>query len=985
MTARVDVPVRRPPRRRLLRRLVLVTIPVAIVVTIAMAPRLAAPFVARMAESSLEERTAARASIDSFSLSWGGARLAGLRLYGDDGTEHARLDRMEVDVDLVGALRGRYEADLRIEGMAIHAIQGPDGRWNLDGLFPPEPGPKSGPERAPGPGRGPDGVPGDGEGAGEPPRVRASVVLRDVTLDVRGQRQSGALHLDELTWKIDALDRPAPLHAEGTLSAGDLAPGAVLLDGAITAFPVPRGEVRFSAGVGGAGNEPGLACALDATREDGEARGTLALDGRVSALLALLPGALPLEEGASLDGRIDGDATFGWDDAAGGTLEAALVLRDLAGTAPDGSALDLAALGTPELRVEGSADAAAARVEVTTLAAQLGPVRLAGRASAATGGWGDGDSASLTLDADLDGLRAAVEPFLDVGERELSGTLVAELEARPSGAAVVVDGSLTATGVAFGDVRLDGAPLELSARIEGEGADGTLSTDRLALETAGGGRFEQRDVVLSYALRPRGDALEVEGELALADLAVELPATAERAAVRIAEPRLKLAAGARVDAAAGAVDVARLELESETLSGTARGTLSGLASAEDRGPATPALAASGALRYVPDRLGAVLAPWLPGSLSGSEPEELTFAVDGVLAEMELEEVLASSAGEVRVDLARYTVGGFETAGTMTATMGEGRAELAGELAANGGSLRVLGVLEGDPAAAGGTGARLSVTMDAVGVNAGVASLLSRAHPAFAAAEERADVGGLLSGELELEWDGDVRLEQLAGGWDAIPHERLSGRARLELNDAVLRASPFLAALLEGFDETGARALDVAPIELRIERGRVVYERPWTWTIRDATTRFVGSVGLDRSLDLTWQVPVTAKLVERYAFLEAVEGQELGIPIRGTALRPEIEWEGVLDELARKAVQDEVTERLGVDDLKDILRGGERGGGERGEGESAEELLARADRLWDEGDKPKAAKIYRRIRDDHKLSPTYLLNRDRIKRRGDHEE
>ena len=58
-----------------------------------------------------------------------------------------------------------------------------------------------------------------------------------------------------------------------------------------------------------------------------------------------------------------------------------------------------------------------------------------------------------------------------------------------------------------------------------------------------------------------------------------------------------------------------------------------------------------------------------------------------------------------------------------------------------------------------------------------------------------------------------------------------------------------------------------------------------------------------------------------------------------------------------------------------------GGGGGGAKDDPGSLLSQADDLWNAGKKSEAAAIYKRLRDDFKLSVVYALNKDRIKDRS----
>jgi hypothetical protein len=259
----------------------------------------------------------------------------------------------------------------------------------------------------------------------------------------------------------------------------------------------------------------------------------------------------------------------------------------------------------------------------------------------------------------------------------------------------------------------------------------------------------------------------------------------------------------------------------------------------------------------------------------------------------------------------------------------------------------------------------------VRANAGLAPLLARLHPAFAGAElAQGRLDGLIGLGLDLAYDAPLTPAALAAGWESLPKEPIHGAGRLELSAAALKGSPLLA-LASSLGIDTERTLDLRAIEFTVQKGRVTYARPWTWSFSGIETTFTGSVGLDQSLDLAWNVPISPRLVERWSFLAALEGERLSIPLRGSVRAPRLETDALLADLAAKAAERELAGRLGL-------------GGSAGDDDPAV-LLERADLLWSQGKKAEAAALYARLREDFKLSLTYALNKDRIKDRSKYKD
>ena len=449
---------------------------------------------------------------------------------------------------------------------------------------------------------------------------------------------------------------------------------------------------------------------------------------------------------------------------------------------------------------------------------------------------------------------------------------------------------------------------------------------------------------------------------------------AQAAPLVIEDAKIALGCAAAIELAPGSIDVEKFTLDSGLVRGGAKGKVRGLAlgpaptlpAGEERAPSELVFeGCTGEFAYVPDRLGAVLAPWLPGRWSGAKEERATFSFSGRASELDLPALLAGTDGRIELGLEHLVRPEIELGGTLALEAKDGRTLVKGDLLANGGTLQVDGALALDGKA--GETSQLSLQAKDLRANSGLAPLLAYVHPAFAGANlAQGQLDGLIGASLDLRYEGPLTLAALEKGWDALPKEPIHGQGRLEVRSASLKGSPLLAALKE-FGVDAEKELDLHPIEFTIQRGRVTYAKPWTWMLSGTETTFTGSVGLDQTLDLAWNLPISDALVKRWGFLESLRGQLLTIPLRGTVSHPKLEADDMLKELAAKAAKNELGSRLGL------------GGGAADEDPA--KLLQQADKLWDSGKKAEAAKIYGRLREEFKLSLVYALNKDRIKDRA----
>lgn len=809
--------------------------------------------------------------------------------------------------------------------------------------------------------------------------------------------------------------------AEGTLAL----PGAELtLELAEDASGVGRHRLVLAS----ADDALALNLTADSTRNGANLglAGALALDGDVARLAALAEPLVAAQPG--LAGALRGTGEFRVElaesapRAAGLTL--GLELDDLRADGADGKPLALEALARTKLALEADWDAGTQRAELKRLALSAGGLELTGQAVVAGLAPGSGfapaaleiTGGKLRLALELERLGAELARVVDLGGVGFGGSaleLELDLEAREGraeargklaaerlrltqteGAArefapltadfdLGFDLALASLHVRTARFVAGGAEAELAGTLN-ELADpahtrGTMTLavsaelgrllGELGLEDETSGRKTSGRLTGEFKLDGDQGAFEIDGTSTLADFRLELAPTAEgEEPFVVSEERIALTLGAGVTLPAVDVVLEKLALDSGLARGGARGTIKNLAAFGREEVLFEGL--TGEFVYVPDRLGAVLAPFLPGKLSGAEEQRLTLVFDGRASEFSLERVLASSTARVDLGLGTFVRPEVALDGRVTVEARDGKAFLSGALGANGGTLALDGELDLAPEK---PVSHLKINAKDVKANSGLAPLLALAHPAFAASSlTTGTLEGVLGLTLDVTYEGPLSLDGLAQGWDSLPKEPISGSGSLSLSGAGLRGSPLLAALAE-FGVDVEKDLELRPIDFTIKKGRLAYARPWTWTIGGAETSFTGSVGLDQTLALDWNLPITPELVQKYDFLAALAGEKISVPIRGTALAPRLDTKELLKDLAAKAAKKALTDRLGL------------GGGDSATGDDPDSLLKQADELWTKGKKAEAAKIYTRLKEDYKLSLTYALNKDRIKDRAKFKE
>ncbi len=187
-------------------------------------------------------------------------------------------------------------------------------------------------------------------------------------------------------------------------------------------------------------------------------------------------------------------------------------------------------------------------------------------------------------------------------------------------------------------------------------------------------------------------------------------------------------------------------------------------------------------------------------------------------------------------------------------------------------------------------------------------------------------------------EGTVQLDvkDLALPFGLAAKAESSGSGRLELIDMKLQPSGFLVELLRlgGVKaERDALSVLVKGLDFSVERGRVLY-RDFTLIFpSEFDLKFLGSVGLDDTLDLFVSVPVRPELLEAFKvrgpvveYSRFLAGARVEIPIVGTRQQPRLDVARVdIQPLVERAIQGGLKQsgEKAVDDALRKLLGGDK--------------------------------------------------------------
>lgn len=330
-----------------------------------------------------------------------------------------------------------------------------------------------------------------------------------------------------------------------------------------------------------------------------------------------------------------------------------------------------------------------------------------------------------------------------------------------------------------------------------------------------------------------------------------------------------------VDLAPGSILLRKADIES----GFLRGGLRGLVKTPAGGMEFEQVA--GSFSYLPERLGAVLKPWLAGgALSGGEWKTLTLALDGP----------APPGGRSRldVDLATYTHTGVAVSGRSTFTLENGVLRTSSPFDVNKGRAELTALFdlrgkEQKPQSA------FDFQAKEVDANADMAPFLSAINPIFYTVN--GTLGGKATADVRLLWSGPLDPE--AAGTS------LRGGGTLAVKELLITGSPAMGLLLQALGEGNQLAGELLATDLRIQNGRCEYAN-MTLRLARYELRFTGWVGFDKELKLMVEMPLTPHMKKKYPGLEKYLGATIPVPLNGTAASPRLDFERVIEEALKRA-------------------------------------------------------------------------------------
>ncbi len=444
------------------------------------------------------------------------------------------------------------------------------------------------------------------------------------------------------------------------------------------------------------------------------------------------------------------------------------------------------------------------------------------------------------------------------------------------------------------------------------------------------------------------------------------------------------------------VDLRKVEVTSTFLRGSVTGKLLHL----DTAPEFQKLHA--AFRYIPDKVTAVAKPWLPGKLEGAEEKVLDFTLDGKAASMDVLALLRGTQGAIDVDLATFTMSdnGLSVSGKTHLDLKEGRLTSGTPLVVNKGKTELTASLDFNPAEKKPQSTIVFAAKD-VDANGQMAPILERINPIFHTSGVDAKVDGILQSDFKMAWAGPIDPDEK--DWVAAASKSLSGTGVFGAQNLHIAGSPAVGQIMAALGQGNALQGELVATQIRIGNGRCEYEN---MTLRGSrktpellqrdqaalakekqdleaekaqmtskeiqsrqaelrlkeedlpyryVLRFSGYVRFDKRMELRVLMPMSDSMIKAHPNLQKYMGTSFWVDLKGTTDSPSLDTKKMLAELAQRAAE-------GI--LKDKVEDALKGLFNRGKEKDADKLFNTAQQSEAAKNNPQALQQYQKLLNDY---------------------
>ena len=332
------------------------------------------------------------------------------------------------------------------------------------------------------------------------------------------------------------------------------------------------------------------------------------------------------------------------------------------------------------------------------------------------------------------------------------------------------------------------------------------------------------------------------------------------------------------------------------------------------------MAAEGTIEPDFDRIGPLAAAIIGQPIELSGKQSRPFKIDTALADADWRVIMRDTLANAGVFVARAKFLGIETGPIdIPVNVRDGKVQLKIDTTVNKGKLLLPAMLDvtGDvPVLTVPDKTRMLTDVEITNEMADL--FLAKASPMFKGAVLAGGKVGLNVAILNAPLEADVAKKAAFEG-------------ELVFNGVRMQPGGFLLTILEAAHLGGVKGLEVPDqnVGVSLREGRF-YQQPITFMADKYALRISGSVGLDTTLDMIAEVPVTPELLGKNKDLYALlKDESIKIPIKGTAAKPAVGIDilqanlaSLLKAASTKLIKDKGTETI-LKGLQDILGGVKR--------------------------------------------------------------
>jgi hypothetical protein len=355
------------------------------------------------------------------------------------------------------------------------------------------------------------------------------------------------------------------------------------------------------------------------------------------------------------------------------------------------------------------------------------------------------------------------------------------------------------------------------------------------------------------------------------------------------------------------------------------GSVTGKVTIDDRGQAFEKLKVD--FKYFPDKLGAVLAPWLPGKLEGAQEKLLKVTVDGRADSGDVLALLRGLQAGVDLDLAKFSMpdSGLTVSGKTQLALRDGRLTTGTPLELNKGKTDLQCTADfrdekKNPAS--------TINFNAKDVQAnGKMKILQAINPIFHVDEKgESTVDGQINADFKLAWTGKLDPAWEKAGWEGAAVGSLKGTGVFGMKNLKIVGSPTVTELMTLLGEGNSIQGELVASDIDLGNKKVGWCRYDNMVLRLSKydVKFRGGVafasntrGSEREMDLEVEIPMTDSMVKSQPGLAKYLGQRFWIPLKGTVEHPMLDYKKLFLDLAKNAAETLIKDKA-ADAIKNLL-------------------------------------------------------------------